>query len=89
MTDEAGFSQDLLRGADAIAGYLFGDEKLRRQVYHLAATSTLPTFKLGSMICARTVTSSAVVGSSNTTNAGSVASARAIPTRFCSPAVSC
>jgi hypothetical protein len=53
MTDESDFSHDLLRGAEAIAGYLFGDEKQRRQVYHLAATSTLPTFKLGSMICAR------------------------------------
>jgi hypothetical protein len=53
MTEQADFAQDLLRGAEEIAQFLFGDQKLRRQVYHLAATSTLPTFKLGSMICAR------------------------------------
>jgi hypothetical protein len=53
MTEQADFSQDLLRGAEEIAEFLFGDQKLRRQVYHLAATTKLPTFKLGSMICAR------------------------------------
>jgi hypothetical protein len=54
MTEtETEFSKDLLRGADAIAEFLYGDKKLRRQVYHLAATSNLPVFKLGSMICAR------------------------------------
>lgn len=47
------FAQDLLRGAEEIADFLFGDRKLRRRVYHLAATSNLPVFKLGSMICAR------------------------------------
>ena len=53
MSEQADFASDMLRGAEEIALFLFGDEKLRRQVYHLAATSTLPTFKLGSMICAR------------------------------------
>jgi hypothetical protein len=53
MSEQADFAHDLLRGADEIAEFLFGDQKLRRQVYHLAASSTLPTFKLGSMICAR------------------------------------
>jgi hypothetical protein len=47
------FADDLLRTAQEVAGYLFGDRKLRRKVYHLAATSNLPVFKLGSMICAR------------------------------------
>jgi hypothetical protein len=47
------FAQDLLRGADEITKFLFGDPKLRRKVYHLAATSNLPVFKLGAMICAR------------------------------------
>jgi hypothetical protein len=47
------FAQDMLRGADAIAIFLFGDRKFRRKVYHLAATSNLPVFKLGAMICAR------------------------------------
>lgn len=47
------FAKDLLRGAEDIAQFLYGDEKLRRKVYHLVATSNLPVFKLGSMICAR------------------------------------
>jgi hypothetical protein len=44
---------DLLRGADEIAQYLFGDLVARRKVYHLMATSNLPSFKLGAMVCAR------------------------------------
>jgi hypothetical protein len=48
------FAQDLLRGADEIAKFIFGEEPgSRRKVYHLVATSNLPVFKLGSMICAR------------------------------------
>ncbi len=47
------FAKDMLRGADDIAQFLFGASDQRRKVYHLAATSTLPVFKLGSMICAR------------------------------------
>lgn len=47
------FAKDLLRGAEDIALHLYGDRNLRRKVYHLAATSNLPVFKLGSMICAR------------------------------------
>jgi hypothetical protein len=47
------FAQDLLRGADEIANYLFGDRKLRRRVYHLGASTNVPLFKLGAMICAR------------------------------------
>ena len=54
MTEtEPEFAQDLLRGAEEIAQYLYGDRELRRNVYHLVATSNLPVFKLGSMICAR------------------------------------
>jgi hypothetical protein len=44
---------DLLRGADQIAGFLFGDPRQRRKVYHLAETSRLPVFRLGSVLCAR------------------------------------
>lgn len=44
---------DILRGADELAEFLFGNRNQRRKVYHLTATSTLPVFKLGSMICAR------------------------------------
>jgi hypothetical protein len=50
---EQEFSKDMLRGADEIADFLFGSASQRRKVYHLAATSNLPVFKLGSMICAR------------------------------------
>jgi len=46
-------AHDILRGADAIAQFLYADKTLRRKVYHLAATSNFPVFKLGSMICAR------------------------------------
>jgi hypothetical protein len=47
------FSGDLLRGADKIAEFLFGDAGERRKVYHLAESSRLPVFRLGSLLCAR------------------------------------
>jgi hypothetical protein len=47
------FAKDMLRGAEEIAQFLYGDRESRRKVYHLVATSNLPVFKLGSMICAR------------------------------------
>ena len=47
------FAEDLLRGASAISEFIFGDGGQRRKIFHLAANSQLPTFKLGSMICAR------------------------------------
>jgi hypothetical protein len=50
---EEEFAKDMLRGAEELAQFLFGDREQRRRVYHLAATSNLPVFKLGSMICAR------------------------------------
>ena len=50
---EEEFAADMLRGAEEIALYLYGDREQRRKVYHLVATSRLPVFKLGSMICAR------------------------------------
>jgi hypothetical protein len=53
IEDDPEFSKDLLRGAEEIAEFLFGDRKLRRKVYHLVATSNLPVFKLGAMLCAR------------------------------------
>jgi hypothetical protein len=52
-TTELEFSNDLLRGAAEIAEFLFGDRNLRRKIFHLVATSNLPVFRLGSMICAR------------------------------------
>lgn len=44
---------DLLRGAEEISEFLFGDRAHRRRVFHLVETSKLPHFRLGSMICAR------------------------------------
>jgi hypothetical protein len=46
---------DLLRGADAIAEFLFGDRSHRRKVYYLTGEATLrmPHFRLGAIICAR------------------------------------
>jgi hypothetical protein len=46
-------ASDLLRGADAIAEFLFGSREERRKVYHLAEKSRLPVFRLGSVLCAR------------------------------------
>ena len=48
-----GIADDLLRGAEEISQFLFGDKILRRKVYHLAETSRLPVFRLGSVLCAR------------------------------------
>jgi hypothetical protein len=53
MSEEMEFSKDLLRGAHAISEFIYGDKMHRRKVFHLASTSKLPVFKLGSMICAR------------------------------------
>lgn len=50
MTD---LSDDILEGADQIAGFLYGDSKKRSKVYHLAENKRLPTFKIGKTICAR------------------------------------
>jgi hypothetical protein len=47
------FADDILRGAGEIALYMFGDKTLRRRVYHLAATSNFPAFKMGALICVR------------------------------------
>jgi|SRR5258707_10197888 hypothetical protein len=47
------FAKDLLRGAEEIAQFLFGDRALRRKAYHLVASSNFPAFRLGSLVCAR------------------------------------
>jgi hypothetical protein len=49
----AKLAEDLLRGADEIADFVFGDARQRRKVYHLAETSRIPVFRLGSNLCAR------------------------------------
>lgn len=53
LETEVPLSRDILRGADQIAAYLYGDAKLRRKIYHLVQTGNLPVFKLGSILCAR------------------------------------
>ncbi|EPY00619.1 hypothetical protein [Magnetospirillum fulvum] len=52
-TPPACLSHDLLRGAEEIAEFIFGDRGQRRKVYHLCEKSRIPTFKLGSLLCAR------------------------------------
>lgn len=44
---------DLLRGAKEISEFLFGTDGECRKVYHLAETSQIPIFRLGSLLCAR------------------------------------
>ena len=48
-------AEDLLRGAEEIAIFMFGDVKHRRKVYYLTgeAPKGMPHFKMGSVICAR------------------------------------
>lgn len=46
-------ADDLLRGADEIATFIFGDRGSRRKVYYLAECTRLPVFRLGSVLCAR------------------------------------
>ena len=53
MALEAKDTLDLLQGADAIAKFLYGDTRHRRKIYHLVASSRLPVFRLGTMLCAR------------------------------------
>ena len=47
------FSDDLLRGADEIAVFLFGAKASRRKVYYLAKYTRVPLFRLGAVLCAR------------------------------------
>lgn len=44
---------DLLRGAEEIAAFIFGEGASPRKVYYLAECSKLPVFRLGSVLCAR------------------------------------
>lgn len=52
-SNQPDLSDDLLVGANAIAAFMFGDSRKRRQVYHLAQSGELPIFKLGAILCAR------------------------------------
>jgi hypothetical protein len=44
---------DILKGADAIAHFLFGSREYRRKIYYLAERTKIPIFRLGSVLCAR------------------------------------
>jgi hypothetical protein len=44
-------ADDLREGAEEIARFKFGSPDKRRRVYHLAARSDLPVFRLGEVIC--------------------------------------
>ncbi len=47
--------EDLLRGADQVAAFLFGSDRHRRKVYHLmqAKQNRPPIVKIGSLVYAR------------------------------------
>ncbi|NJO54516.1 MAG: hypothetical protein HC829_06450 [Bacteroidales bacterium] len=48
-------ADDLLRGADAIATFVFGSTKHRRKIYYYASDAKvrMPVFRIGNVICAR------------------------------------
>ncbi|MBZ0138569.1 MAG: DNA-binding protein [Pseudorhodoplanes sp.] len=48
-------ADDLLRGADEIAEFVFGNTKHRRKIYYYATDAKLrmPVFRIGAIICAR------------------------------------
>jgi hypothetical protein len=46
-------ADDMLRGADEIAEFIFGERGSRRKMNHLAECTKLPVFGLGSVLCAR------------------------------------
>lgn len=49
-----GLAEDLLRGAGAIAAFIYGDEKHRPKVYHAIQADGLPVFRMnGEMVHAR------------------------------------
>jgi hypothetical protein len=46
-------ADDILRGAEEIARFIFGPQGNRRQVYYLVEYARLPVFRLGTALCAR------------------------------------
>jgi hypothetical protein len=53
LTSHSELAEDILRGADEIAEFIFGERASRRKVYYLAECTKLPIFRLGSVLCAR------------------------------------
>jgi hypothetical protein len=52
-TGEPCLADDLLRGADELAEFIYKDRRQRRKIYHLAETTSFPFFRLGGMLCGR------------------------------------
>jgi hypothetical protein len=52
MSEQAAIG-DLLYGAAAISRFVFGNEEDRRKVYCLANSGSIPTFKMGAVLCSR------------------------------------
>jgi excisionase family DNA binding protein len=48
--DNDNIANDILRGADAIAGFLGFP---RRSIYHAVAKGHIPSFRVGDIVCAR------------------------------------
>lgn len=48
-------AEDILRGADEIARFVFGSSKHRRKIYYYATNAKvrMPVFRIGAVICAR------------------------------------
>lgn len=46
-------ADDTIRTAAKISVHMFGDASRRRSIYNLAASSRLPFFKIGSVLCIR------------------------------------
>jgi hypothetical protein len=47
------FDDDILRGADEIAEFIFGDKTHRRKILYLVKCTKLPVFRLDGVLCAR------------------------------------
>jgi hypothetical protein len=45
--------EEPLRGAEAIAEFIFGDRRHKRKVYYLAECSKVPIYRLGATLCLR------------------------------------
>jgi hypothetical protein len=46
-------AESMIRGAAAIAEFVFGDRRYRRRVYHLVETSKFPVVRIGATLCLR------------------------------------
>lgn len=55
MSIHLNLAEDILRGAEEISEFLFGDNarNFRRRVYHMVENGIIPTFRMGNTVCAR------------------------------------